>query len=102
MRKLDRKLLRDLWRMKGQAVAIALVMGAGVATFVMYRSTFDSLGAAMDTYYDRNRFAHVFVSAKRVPESLAARIAEIPGVARAETRVVADVTLDVPGMDEPA
>jgi putative ABC transport system permease protein len=102
MRKLDRKLLRDLWRMKGQAVAIGLVIGAGVATFVMYRSTFDSLGEAMDTYYDRHRFAHVFVSAKRVPESLAARVSEIPGVAVAETRVVAGVTLDVPGMDESA
>ncbi len=36
------------------------------------------------------------------PVSLAARIAEIPGVARVETRVVRDVTLDVPGLSEPA
>ena len=26
---LDRKLIRDLWRMKGQAVAIAVVMALG-------------------------------------------------------------------------
>jgi putative ABC transport system permease protein len=30
------------------------------------------------------------------------RVAEIPGVARVEARVVADVTLDVPGLSEPA
>ena len=37
---LDRKLLRDLWRIRGQALAIALVIGSGVCMFVMYRSTF--------------------------------------------------------------
>ena len=102
LRALDRKLLRDLWRIKGQALAIAAVIGSGVAMFVMYRSTFDSLGETLASYYDRNRFAHVFASAKRAPEGLAVRIAQIPGVAQAETRVVAEVTLDVPGMDEPA
>ncbi len=39
---------------------------------------------------------------KRAPESLAARIAEIPGVADVRTRIVTQVTLDVPGLDEPA
>ena len=102
MRALDRKLVRDLWRIKGQALAIALVIGAGVAMFVMYRSTFDSLGLTQRTYYERHRFADVFASAKRAPESLGRRIAAIPGVATAETRVVVDVTLDVAGMSEPA
>src|SRR5687767_8601668 len=99
---IDRKLLRDLWRMKGQALAIACVIASGVCMFVMYRSTFDSLGITLNSYYDEQRFAQVFASAKRAPESLAARIAAIPGVAQAETRVVAGVTLDMPGMDEPA
>ncbi|HVG11092.1 MAG TPA: ABC transporter permease, partial [Thermoanaerobaculia bacterium] len=99
---IDRKLLRDLWRIKGQAVAIACVIGSGICMFVMYRSTFDSLSITLSTYYGEQRFAEVFASAKRAPESLAPRIAAIPGVARMETRVVAGVTLDMPGMDEPA
>ena len=99
---LDRKLLRDLWRIKGQALAIACVIGSGICMFVMYRSTFDSLGLTLRSYYDEQRFADVFVSAKRAPESLAPRLAAIPGVAQMETRVVAGVTLDMPGMDEPA
>ena len=102
LKALDRKLLRDLWRIRGQALAIALVIGSGVALFVMYRSAFDSLGWTQDAYYEGHRFGHVFASAKRVPQGIAARIAEIPGVAQAETRVVAEVTLDVEGMDEPA
>ena len=43
LRPLDRKLLRDLWTLKGQALAISLVIGAGVAMFIMYLSTFSSL-----------------------------------------------------------
>jgi putative ABC transport system permease protein len=31
---LNRKLIRDLWEMKGQALAIAAVIAAGVAMFV--------------------------------------------------------------------
>ena len=40
---LNRKLLRDLLAMKGQAFAIAMVVAAGVAMNVMYLSTFESL-----------------------------------------------------------
>ena len=42
---LNRKLLRDLWEMKGQALAIAAVIAAGVTMFVTYLSNFDSLRA---------------------------------------------------------
>ena len=102
MRALDRKLLRDLWDIKEQALAIALVIGCGVATFVMSLSTLASLSLTQQTYYDRYRFAQVFATLKRAPLSLAGRIADIPGVARLETRVVRDVTLDVAGLSEPA
>jgi putative ABC transport system permease protein len=99
---LDRKLLRDLWQMKGQSVAIASVIAAGVAMFVMYLSNFESLQRTRRSYYQTARFAEVFASLKRAPASVESRIAALPGVAAVSTRVVADVTLDVPGMVEPA
>lgn len=99
---LDRKLLRDLWEMKGQAFAIAAVVAAGVTMFVTYLSNFASLQQTRAEYYDSARFADVFASLKRAPNSLQARLSAIPGVERVMTRVVADVTLDVPGMAEPA
>ena len=99
---LDRKLLRDLWEMKGQSLAIAAVVGAGATMFVTYLSNFESLQRTRAVYYETARFADVFAVLKRAPSSLETRIAAIPGVEVAATRVVADVTLDVPGMAEPA
>ena len=43
MRTLDRKLLRDLVGLRGQAIAIAMVIVSGVATYIMSISTLDSL-----------------------------------------------------------
>jgi putative ABC transport system permease protein len=99
---LNRKLLRDLWEMRSQALAIALVVGAGVAMYVAYLSNFDSLRRTVDQYYQRQRFADVFVALTRAPQRVADRLAAIPGVDVVETRVSVAVTLDVPGMSEPA
>src|SRR5438477_4073431 len=102
MSSLDRKLLRDLWELKGQALAISLVMGCAVAMLVAMLSTMQSIQWSQTTYYERYRFADVFTSLKRAPNTLADRLVEIPGVAHVQTRIVAAVTLDVPGRAEPA
>ncbi|MEW6666623.1 MAG: hypothetical protein AB1512_15560 [Thermodesulfobacteriota bacterium] len=102
IRALNLKLFRDLLAMKGQAAAIALVIASGVAMFVMYLSNFESLRRTQQAYYDRQRFADIFVSAKRVPNRLADRLAGIPGVGAVDTRVVANVILDLPGIEAPA
>jgi putative ABC transport system permease protein len=99
---LQRKLLRDLVRMWPQLLAAALVMSCGIATLTMSLSTVTSLERARDAYYERYRFPHVFAHLKRAPRALAARIAEIPGVRSSAARVVVDVSLDVPGLAEPA
>jgi putative ABC transport system permease protein len=102
MKAIDRKLVRDLWRLRGQILAIALVVACGIASFVSMLSAYESLKLSQATYYDRYRFAHVFVQLKRSPESLQPQLAAIPGVAQIQTRVVADVNLDIPGRNEPA
>ncbi len=102
MTALDRKLLRDVWSLRGQFSAIGAVIACGIGTFVMSLSTLESLELTQSRYYERYRFGHVFAHLKRAPVSLRPRLAEIPGVAEVQTRVVADVVLDVPGLDEPA
>jgi len=95
------KLFRDLWGMKGQALAIAMVIVSGVATYVISVSTLDSLRETRAAFYRDYRFAELFVSLKRAPESVAESARAIPGVDRVETRVAAWANLDVPGFPEP-
>ncbi len=96
------KFLRDLWRIRGQALAISLVVAAGVGTFTMSLSTLASLHYSLDSYYDRARFGNVFVHLERAPLSLVPVIEDIDGVAAVGARVVVGVTLDVEGLPEPA
>ncbi len=102
MKTRDRMVIRDIWHLRGQLVATALVVMCGVASFVSMRCTYDSLRIAQAEYYQSYRFANVFAQLKRAPLSLTRRIAEIEGVAGVRARVVMGVTLDVPGLDEPA
>jgi putative ABC transport system permease protein len=102
MKPLDKKLLRDIVHLRGQMAAITLVVVCGVAMVVTSRVGYESLEQSRATYYARYRFADVFASLKRAPEYLGREIAAIPGVEAVRTRIVFDVTLDVPGLPEPA
>lgn len=99
---LNRKLLRDLFKLKGQVVTIALVVCSGISVLVSSISTYQSLSRAQHQFYSDYRFADVFASLRRAPIYMQKRIAEIPGVSQVETRLVEDVTLDLPWLQEPA
>ncbi len=99
---LDKKLLRDLSRMKGQVVAVSVVMACGLAMMIMTRSLILTLESTREAYYQRYALADVFCTLKRAPLSAAESVMCLPGVASVETRVVLDVTLDLPGLTEPA
>ncbi len=102
MSRLHRALLRDLWHLRGQVFATALVVSVGVGAFVTMVSTYRSLAAARAEYYSTYRFADVFASLKRAPDSLAVSLRLIPGVSAVQTRVAENVVLSVPGLAEPA
>lgn len=101
MRAIDKKMLRELWGMRMQAMAIAMVIVGGVGIYIMSLSTLSSLYETRETYYRNHNFADVFSSLKRAPLSMATRVEEIPGVNKVETRVVAYVNLDVPDFEAP-
>lgn len=102
MSSLHKKLLRDLSRMWGQAITIALVVACGIASFVTMRTAYGSLVVARDTYYDASRFADVFARLVRAPQELAGRIERLPGVAVVDTRLVEPITMPIEGLGEPA
>lgn len=102
MRALDSKLLRDIWHLKGQALAIAAVMACGVAIVIMTFGAMRSLQQTRDIYYEQYRFADVFSQLKRAPLRVARQVAEQPGVAAVDARIVRYAALDIAGLPRPA
>jgi putative ABC transport system permease protein len=102
MRALDRKLLRDLWRLKWQAGAIALLIACAVAVTVMAFSTQESLKTARALDYAEARFADVFATATRAPRPVALKLAAIDGVIAVDARALKFGLMKVPGQLRPA
>ncbi len=88
--------------MKGQIFAVSLVMACGLAMMIMTRSLIMTLETTRSAYYQKYALADIFANLKRAPLSVADELATLPGVAIVETRVAVDVTLDLPGIAEPA
>ena len=102
MNVLDRKLFREVIRLRGQALTIAIVVASGVACYISLQSAWRALYDSRDLYYETNRFADVFVHLERAPKSVATQIAELPGVARAYPRIVERVRLPMADLISPA
>lgn len=98
---LDRKLLRDLLRLWAQVLAIAMVLACGVMVLVLANGTRASLDLSRQSYYEDQRFADVFATLTRAPETLLPEIAAIPGVARIAPRIESAAIVDLPKMAEP-
>ncbi|WP_097459186.1 ABC transporter permease [Mangrovitalea sediminis] len=101
MSALNAKLRRELWHLRGQVLAIALVIGGGVAVCLMSLVNYFSMQATRADYYARNQFADVFVNLKRAPLQLVPRLRAVPGVLRLEPRIEAHANLVLQGFDEP-
>lgn len=101
MTPLDHKLIRDLWRIKLQAIAIMLVVAVGVMLQVMMSGLVTTLEESRDTYYERYRLADVFAPATRAPLDVLDAIARIPGVAAVEGRVQGGALVDLETQDLP-
>lgn len=97
MKALATKLRRDLWRARGQAAAIGVVVACAVATSAGSVATARALVRSRDAYYASAAMPDVFAAATRAPAALAQRLAAIPGVAEVETRAVGDGRVTWPG-----
>jgi putative ABC transport system permease protein len=99
---LDRKVLRDLWRMRMQVLAIALLIACGVSVAVMSFSAQRALVIAQSRYYQATRFADVFAQAKRARLDAAKDLARIDGVVAVDPRAMNFGLMQIPGMLRPA
>jgi putative ABC transport system permease protein len=98
---LDRKLLRDLQRLRMQAIAVSGVLACGIALFVMATGMYDSLERARTDYYESARMADLAVSVVRAPDPVANQLAALPGINILEARVTGIGLLDLEGKSDP-
>lgn len=98
---MTRKLLRDLWLMRGQGLALAAVIGCGVAVFVLMNGTYGSLVQARENYYANYKMADGWAPVRRAPNALIDHIKTIDGVRRAEGRISSAAILNIDGVIEP-
>ena len=102
MSALNMKLLRELWKLKGQVASIALVVAAGIMSIVTMRGSYESLVTAQQQFYRESRFADVWVSLVRAPEGLRVNLESIEGIDAVDTRVTFFATLDLDDSGIPA
>ncbi len=101
MTPLDSKLLHDLWRMKGQCIAISVVIALGVLMLVMMDGLVNSLDETKRAYYERYRLADIFAPLKRAPNSVLDELTQIPGVASVAGRVTGRSLINLPDITVP-
>ncbi|PKM06955.1 MAG: ABC transporter permease, partial [Gammaproteobacteria bacterium HGW-Gammaproteobacteria-7] len=97
MTALHHKLLRDLRALRGQVVAIALVMVGGIGMMVMALSNYQALSDTRALFYGEFRFAEVFAQVERAPLALVDEVRAIAGVRAVEARAVASANLELDG-----
>jgi len=83
-------------------LAVAAVILTGISCYVALNSAYRDLVLTRDTYMKQYRMADLFFHVERAPASITTRIASLPGVLKADGRLVFDVTLDLPDRPDPA
>lgn len=99
---LHRKLWRDLLHLRGQVAAIMVMVACGAMSYVALRTTWLALQESQQNYYSAYRFGDLFVGLKRAPESVREQVASIAGVEAVQSRIVTEVSMSVPRLNEPA
>lgn len=99
---LRRKMLRDLRRLWAQALAIALVLAAGVATLILGNGAHQALSDTRARYYADYHFANLSSDVVRAPLAIVGDLGAIDGVLQAEARILRLGRPEIAGLNEPA
>jgi putative ABC transport system permease protein len=98
---LHKKLLRQMWRTRGQTLAVISVVLCGTACLICLASAHRNLLLTRDTYYADYRLADFEIRVERAPLTTLFKLETIPGVRQVRGRIVEEVNLDIPDVSEP-
>ena len=97
MNTLLRKAFRDLWASRALFISIIALLTLGIGVFVTFYSAFLNVKTSEDFAYDELKFADAFYHvAPPIPVRAVDVIRDMPGVAVAEGRYVADIAIRQP------
>ena len=98
---LNRKLRRDLLGNPGMLITVAAIIAVGTGLYIGMASAQRILQSSQQAYYAQYHFADFWIDVKKAPLTAVEPLAEIDGVAQLRPRVVFDVVLDLPGVEQP-
>ena len=101
MKILNRKLRRDLFRMKGLLAAVTAIIAVGIGCFVGMLATYSDLDKSRADYYNRCRMADFWIDLKKAPLSAASQLENINGISEIRERIVFPVIVDLAGIAKP-
>ncbi|MBI5231968.1 MAG: ABC transporter permease, partial [Coriobacteriales bacterium] len=95
MRMLLLKTWRDILSRKGQFAALVLLVTLGIVSYVAFISSYLNLRESIETANRELLFADFTTRVAEAPAGIIGRIRGLPGVSRAEGRLVVDTGLDL-------
>jgi putative ABC transport system permease protein len=99
LRKIHKKVLRDISRSKGPFAAAVVIVFLGVALFGATYASYKNLQKSYDYSYDRLNFADAVIQVEAAPENVSAIVAGLEGVRGAYGRIQIELPVDLLGKD---
>jgi putative ABC transport system permease protein len=99
---IDRKMRRDLWRMKGRAIASVLLITMGAMLYVSFMAMMPSVQNFFYDYYEESDFTDFEVYVNYAPLNMTQQLEAIPGVEAVEPRLIFPATVALSGTEEVA
>ena len=96
MKRLNLKLLRDVWKSRIQYGAVSFIIFLGVAIFICCYEAYLNLNLSYNAFYDRLNMADYWISVDWVGRRAVKEMNDIPGV-QAYGRIVEDLFIDMGG-----
>ncbi|WHH57444.1 FtsX-like permease family protein [Petroclostridium sp. X23] len=95
MKKLNKMLLREIKKSKGQFIAAAAVIFAGIVMFSASYMSYQNLKNSVDYYYQQYRFLDYYAEAQNITPEVIRKVKRLNGVKDAIGRISVDVAADM-------
>ncbi|MDD2484468.1 MAG: hypothetical protein PHQ50_05555, partial [Eubacteriales bacterium] len=91
--KIDRMLFRMILKSKSQFLAVVVILIVGIAIFTAMSMTAINMRHTVESYYEENKFADLFIKTGAVSAKEIERLESIVGVKNVTGRISTDVPM---------